>query len=595
MKSTRAAATAAAVALTLPALLLARQNIVKNGSVEYGGGAGAIDQQIADQWTEVGVNVERSAQYSYVPSTGHALKAFGDGDNTSVAAYQEVPGFSPGQSVTATVRLFSPANDKLGGSGQAGLRLEFLDFFGGTLGGIHETYVLNSSSPADTWLLATVGPFTAPANTVKVRITCRLTWTIGNVSGAAYWDDVQVTANGGPNTVANGDFETAGPSPGQSAYGIDDWLGFNDQEKSDAFAEHGSYSLQLGTHSNYSGLYQEMKQLVDGDHLYMIAWVLNPSSDPLTGSSRAGIKLEFSVPGGAPPPIENLPFTQDSPNDVWTLVTLDTTVPDDVTVAKAVMVYFADGGTTGSVYVDSARAERGGAPGVNQLLNPSFEQGLGGADGLTNWLELYSDGVSQLRKSCFAIPAHNGNCTAKGTGAAPAFLVQEFTVVPGESLHLEAYFRSPATDPLTGGAAKCGVKLEWVLGTLPDVVDIGDQENQILAGAPQNTWLPVVIDYEMPAGTAAITRFVDIIEKGSGLTGKVYFDSHEAVVTNVFNGCDADGDDDQDMIDFANFQRCYNGPSVTPPWNCIVNDANDDGDVDGSDWDYFRPRITGPN
>jgi hypothetical protein len=38
--------------------------------MEFGEGAGAIDPQVADQWTEFGINVERSPTVNYYPRTG---------------------------------------------------------------------------------------------------------------------------------------------------------------------------------------------------------------------------------------------------------------------------------------------------------------------------------------------------------------------------------------------------------------------------------------------------------------------------------------------------------------------------------------------
>lgn len=598
MQLLRLAIVTSLVALFAATSTPARQQLLKNGSKELGGGAGAIDERIPDEWTMVGVNIERSPTVNLEPpGDGHALKAFGDGDNTSVSAFQEVPNISPGQSVQASVFLHTPAFDKLGGSGQAGLRLEFLNQFGGTIGGVQETYVLNAASPADTWIPASIGPLVAPANTVRVRVTCRLFWSLGNIVGAAYWDDAVLSVNGGPNLLLNGDFETAGPSPGQSAFGIDDWVGFNDQEKSSDVAEHGGYSLKLGTSAQYSGLFQNMGVLNAGDQVVLQAWVWNPASDPLVGNSRAGLKLEFSPNGEAPPPEENLAFDETTPMNVWTPVEMVTVVPEDVNLARIVMIYVADAGVTGSVHFDSAWAERSSQPGVNKLLNASFESGVGGEDGLTNWTEFFGGGA-ECRKACFVVPAHNGACTARARGPATAGLYQEIEVVPGESLTIRAQLYSASGDPLAGAAARAGVKVEWRLGTLPDVIDIGDpeQNNTILAGsAPTNQWIPLTIEYTMPAGANAIGRIVEIIEKGNALTGRVYFDSAEVVVLNRFDGIDGDGDNDQDLHDFANFQRCFSDSGGGLLWNCLVNDHDDDGDVDIDDWNYFWPRMTGPN
>jgi hypothetical protein len=579
--------------LSAPAALWARQNIVKNGSMELGLGAGGIDPQVAAEWTEFGVNVERSDAYNLVPpGDGHALKAFGDGDNTSAGAYQEVTGVSPGQNVTAAVQLYSPANDKLRGSGEAGLVLEFLNLFGGTIS-IYDTYVLDADSPADTWIPAVLGPLAAPANTAKVRVTCRLRWSAGDILGAAYWDDAQLTIDDGPNQLVNGDFETAGVGEGQSTMGIDDWVGFNDQEKSEDVAEHGIASLKLGTREPYSGLYQNMRVLNDGDHLYMIAYALNPSSDPLTGTSRVGIKLEFDANVDVPPPEENLAFDENANPNQWTLVELATTVPPEATVARIVCIYTGNQQTTGAVHFDWAVAERGSHPGANQLLNPSFELGPGGQNGLANWTE-FSSSVSEAQKSCFDVPAYDGICTARATGQDVAGLYQEITVTPEESLYISAYLYTPDYEQLTG-TGRAGVKVEWAVGGVPEDVDIGGPNNTIDPGAPRDTWIPLTIDYTMPAGSSALTRFTNLIERGTAMTGTVYMDSCEAVVLNRFDGSDVDGDDDEDNHDIAWFQRCYTGAGAGGlPFNGIVFDSDDDEDIDWTDWGFFAPRITGP-
>src|SRR5262245_57713615 len=156
------------------------QQLLKNGSMESGGGPNSIDPQVAANWTENGVNIERSGQYNQTPAGGaFSLKAFGDGGSTSSNASQEILSISAGQSVTASVSLFTAGNDKLSGSGQAGLVLEFLGQFGNILN-TQQVFVLNSGSPADTWIPATIGPISAPANTFKCRVTCRLEWILGN-------------------------------------------------------------------------------------------------------------------------------------------------------------------------------------------------------------------------------------------------------------------------------------------------------------------------------------------------------------------------------------------------------------------------------
>ena len=48
-----------AALLVVPTTLNGRQCILRNGSMEFGEGPGAIDPMVPAFWTEVGVNIER--------------------------------------------------------------------------------------------------------------------------------------------------------------------------------------------------------------------------------------------------------------------------------------------------------------------------------------------------------------------------------------------------------------------------------------------------------------------------------------------------------------------------------------------------------
>ncbi len=602
MISRKAAVLVLVTMLAAPLALLARQNILLNGSMESGQGASALDPKYADQWTFFGKNVERSDTVNLDPNgPGHALKAFSEPASSTAGAQQDVLNVTAALNVTASVSLYTPDFDKLGGSGQAGLVLEFINTFGGIIEPIHEVYPLNASSSANTWIPATIGPLTAPTGTVKARVLCKLNWTPLDVSGAAYWDSVRLTVGSDPNNkVANGGFETLGHSTGQSEVGIDDWLGFNDQEKSSAVAKDGLASVKLGIREAYSGLYQNMRVLRDGDRLLLKGYIWNPSADPLTSPSRAGLKLEFPEP--VPPAVENLAFDANAPADTWTLVQLSAlTVPPDVTIVRADCILVADALTTGAVYFDAAYAERSSAPGVNQLSNASFETGTGGENGIDDWTE-FGTAAATTRLSCYAVPALDGDCTARsaGTTITGIYSTQGFLVTAGETVTFWAYLYTPAGDKLGGPNSKAGVKIEWILGTVPPPVDIGDPNNTIFAGAATNTWLPLRIGYTMPAGSNAVPRYTCLIERGTAATGKVYFDSCEAVVlhhldgSDYFNGSDYDNDDDEDLIDAAQFQLHFTGAAGPLPWNGTVFDYNDDGLINSADFAHFAPRMTGP-
>jgi len=355
---------AAVVLLAGTSALMARQGVLSNGSMEFGPGPGGLDPMVAADWTEFGENVERSGEANLVPSgAGHALKAFGDPATTNAGAYQDVPA-GGGDQVTVSASLFTLASDKLDGSGHAGVRVEFLGQFGNLLSW-DETTPFDSTATADTWTPVSLGPLTAPAGTYNVRLYCILKWSPPNITGSVYWDNAQVVVEG-DDDVLNGDFETAGTS-GQTPYGIDDWNGFNDQEQSENVADHGTKSLRVGTLEPYSGLYQMMTDLVDGERILLVARGLVSSTDVPNAESRGGIKLEFHPTATVPPPEQNLAFSESSPADTWQQVTLSTTVPPDVTIARVVLLWGGNAQSSGSVRFDLASAEIN-TSGVNELL-----------------------------------------------------------------------------------------------------------------------------------------------------------------------------------------------------------------------------------
>jgi hypothetical protein len=142
------------------------------------------------------------------------------------------------------------------------------------------------------------------------------------------------------------------------------------------------------------------------------------------------------------------------------------------------------------------------APTVNQLLNPSFELGPGGANGLDNWTEFGGSSCTAW-KNRFEVPAENGSYVLKISGSCVAGVHQEIPVVTGEGLTIAAYLRSRSVDPFNDEEGpRAGVKVEWLLGTIPPIVDIGGALNTVDASDPTNTWLPLTIDYTMPPGTS---------------------------------------------------------------------------------------------
>ncbi len=598
MKSLFRCALLPGIALLAGSIALAEQNIVLNGSMEAGLGAGGINEFTAEDWTFFGGGtVERSAEENLEPpGAGHSIKVYGG--ETTVGAYQDVP-VLVGENVTISAWLYTRNTDHVGGDAEAKIKLEWVDSGGVAFGGT-ELIVLNAASAGNVWTPGSIGPIAAPSGAVSARFTCVWTWTTTS-AGSAYWDDCSLSINGGANALLNSDIETPGTGGG-NPLGIDHFTGFGGQAKSADQALHGSYSamVQVGgtSGSTFSGLYQDTLDAEAGDHIFAQAWVYDPITGGMTDNSAAGIKLEFQPAGGGtlPPPEENLAFDEDDPADTWVLVSHVTTVPDDITLARIVLIADDTSVDNGPVYMDSSFAERSSSPGVNKLLNASFESGSSGANGLTNWTEFRGLNCT-ARKNALEVPAADGTSVLRIQGSCIAGVYQEIEVAPGETLTISALVRQKSTDLFgeAGSGARAGVKVEWKAGGIPPQIDIGGPDNTNFAGEAPGVWSPVFIDYVMPPGSAAQVRFTVIAGLYSASDVTVYFDAAECVLLNVFDGSDVDADSDEDMHDFAWLQRVFNGATPTVEFNSITFDQDEDGDVDINDWNFFRPRMTGPN
>ncbi len=556
--------------------------ILQNGSFEFGPGPTGADPFVPANWTELGPTAERSAEANLTPAgPGHALKAFGS-QVPEDGAYQQVPA-APGNMVTITASLFTEEDDEVGGGAEAGIVLEFYSASDpdNPLASA-ELFPLNAASPAETWIPASVGPIMAPPGTAFARFVCEWRSNVGP-TGAAFWDGCTLSINGSANLLLNGNFETAGMGM-QSAGGLDFWMGFNDQEKSAEVAYEGNFSVKLGDNAAFSGVFQDVGQVSGGDRICMTARGLHREADGLQGATQVGIKMEFEGSGPAAPAEENLEFNADTAADTWLPVELNTVVPPGMGIARVVCIWAPAGVASGAAYFDVAEAFRGSAPGFNQLLNPSFEMGFGGFNGITNWTEFSAPGQSQAQASVGEVPPVDGFRTMKATGTSFAGIFQEIQVTPGETLDLSVMMRTPSDNHIMNATA--GIKVEWFPGTLP-----ADIENFLLnAGTPTDTWIPIKIDFTMPEGTAATLRYTVLYFRGNG-SGNAFIDACSLVV-NV-NG-DANADEHVDLRDAAFFQTCFSGTGMHVGGSCGNLDSDCDEDIDLVDYQAFHGELTGP-
>lgn len=416
---------------------------------------------------------------------------------------------------------------------------------------------------------------------------------------------VAASAFGSKSFLKNGSFEVAGEGTTPA-----DWLAFGG-ERSTAFAFHNDFSVLATVRTNaFVGVFQDTVDAFEGTRIKLRCLVYHPSAAPLVGSVVAGIKLEFRQPGGGsgPEPVENLALTVGSPVDTWFEITLNEIVPPDVDAARIVILGFeVDQANNGAAYIDDAFAALSSAPSTNLLLNPSFQDGSSAANGLTSWTE-FADPFSGARRNAFEVPGRTGSAVLKISGRNTAGVFQQINTVPGETLIVSAWGRQRGTTPygvlpevVENPNPQAGVKIEWSAGNVPRPdIDIAPNDNPIsfttnviTATSPRDVWIPVTIDYTMENNTGANLRCTAINGFGAAECD-VYFDAFEAILKNVFNGTDADGDDDADMVDMAQLQRVYNGSGGGLKFGGLVFDQDDDNDVDTSDAAYSVDRVTGP-
>jgi hypothetical protein len=584
---------------------LARQSVVKNGSMEIGPGPGGPDPRVPLDWTREGgpaTVITRSGQDNY-PNTGEgfALKMY-NGAPGPLEMYQEV-GVIPGDAVRISAYMKTLSTDAINGA-TARIVLSFYTAADSLISS-QDVIGLQTGSTPDVWTLVQLGPVNAPAGAAKARFTAR--WTGDTATGSAFWDAVSLTVNNGPNLLLNPDFELEGSSEDNPA-GITHWLAFQFGRKSEDVSLDGDFSLKVqnsATDGDYCGLYQDTVDVTSGDRLFASAYIYNPLVDGLSGTAQAAIKLEFLPQSGTslPPPEEVFSFDQTAPVNEWVPVTHTTVVPPGATAARIVIIANDTDTANGPVYFDDAFAERSSFPGQNQLLNPSMESGIGGINGIDNWTEFRSPACQARKNSTDLGPApsgaRTGNFVCRIQGSCIAGVYQDIDVEEGETLTVTTYAKQRSDAPYaTAAGTTAGIKIEWRNRGLPPQIDIGSDENTATAlNAPPGQWKNVFIDYTMPPASGANLRATCIGARNGVTLSITYFDNFETVIMNRFNGADADADNDQDMHDFALLQTCFNGSGGGRGFPCIVFDSENDlgdGDIDNADADYFFPRITGP-
>jgi hypothetical protein len=141
------------------------------------------------------------------------------------------------------------------------------------------------------------------------------------------------------------------------------------------------------------------------------------------------------------------------------------------------------------------------------------------------------------------------------------------------------------------------VRVELALETeLTSLVLMGTQTTThwVDGGVPRRLVLPVEQTGVMV--TAVLPASPNVVPLGHYLLFAMVDDipSVARIVKIGQSAGNCDGDGDQDLVDFASFQRCFQGTSAEVAGVCACADLDGDGDVDVVDLASFDGNLTGP-
>ncbi|MEM8946959.1 MAG: glycosyl hydrolase [Planctomycetota bacterium] len=158
--------------------------------------------------------------------------------------------------------------------------------------------------------------------------------------GRLYVGEQETVPAGG--MLSNPNFESSPlVAPTYQAAGIDEWTTINDADRSAFYAHTGRQSLRLepGLDSGQSrpGIARQAYQVgVDvelAERYSLGAWVFHPSSDPLTGTREATLRIQWFDDGSLIGDQRIVALDASSPTDEWIFVTVeDVFIPNDLDV-----------------------------------------------------------------------------------------------------------------------------------------------------------------------------------------------------------------------------------------------------------------------
>ena len=325
----------------------------------------------ADDWTTIN-DADTSAYYAHTGRQSLSLApGLPNGQSRPGIARQE---FSIGVDVAINETyslgawVFHPSNNRLTGTREGTLRIQWFDA-GGSLLGDERVVAIDASSPTDEWFFVSLEDVLIPNNPNIQEV--RATLWVNNIgptsvnSGVAYFDDVYFKP-GSMSALSNPGFEGPQIPAGQTQLpGADDWTTINTAGVRSTVQHSGDQSMRLApggpSGTTAPGICRQEFEV--GPDIFtnlpysMGAWVYNHSEDPITGDRKGQLRIQWF---NASNQLLNQAVADvadaSTPTDQWIFVRLENVlIPDNSNIAEvhaSLFVVNGAGTNGGPVFFD---------------------------------------------------------------------------------------------------------------------------------------------------------------------------------------------------------------------------------------------------
>ncbi len=414
----------------------------------------------------------------------------------------------PGEVIQASGYLLTPASDALRGGGKRGtIEVEF--YTGDTFVTNHPASpTIDSNSPPDTWIYATVSAV-MPSNATKARVIVRC----GNSAsgdGRFLADDISVTNRTClQNLLANGTLNyTSGLTP-------DSWLSWNTNfgpEYASVLTGPNGWTIW-----DEGGIYQDVTSGFEvGDQLAFGYWALQPSVDPFIGNPASQMRILFyNAQGGTIEANWAMPYLMATNHgnswsycgdlDRWVFSHNVSRVPSNTARVRIEIRQHSFEYGSGRFIADNAFLANI-CHESNLLVNPLLNGSGAAPNGWQQWNEGSHDADTATWRSGF------NSWTLWWDGGIYQEVREGFE--PGYPVVFSAYLLTPTADPLRNGTKRGVVELEFYAGN--QLLSTVAASNTVHQDSTRNSWILCAGGAIVPFGTTSARLVVRCADASSG-------------------------------------------------------------------------------